>query len=281
MKEGEALWWRRFGSLPEEEGAEAIYNYRLRRLDDEQGPCRLEPPGDPQRLKQMGFMGTAVGLYKQYLDLLALRGLTRENITAHKGPLQLHKDGHWLGAGMADLASEAHLWRGEYKEALVAAQNRKAFIRRIFGSSLSFEAAVATSTEAVATAMLGDSSGAATLFNEALKEASAWKTSDDAFLRCLRDQFRELKQRHADGSLPRPEPLLERPQKQDRRGWRMMPPEDPRRNKSYLPMVIWQKRGLPPKDALLSKGKGNNIRGLMLDNKKNNPPKLKEPYGQF
>ncbi|CAE7267461.1 ANK1 [Symbiodinium microadriaticum] len=59
-------------------------------------------------------------------DLISLHRTLRDSPPPSPG-----LDTHWIGSSIAELAAEAHLWRGEFDEAAAAAKARVAFVKRV------------------------------------------------------------------------------------------------------------------------------------------------------
>jgi len=174
----EASWWRQWSQLPDNEGS-ALYGFRGRRYDavlrDTTSTVALEPPASPLKLQSLGWMSQTLSLH---------RGLTGKGeaapshdkdaasaADAEDGEVKPLPIRHWLAALVSDLAAEAHIWRGEYKEAAGAAQRRIDYVRDVLGGALSFEGAMACATQAVAIALDGETEEAMWLLEGAVREA--------------------------------------------------------------------------------------------------------------
>lgn len=174
LQQCETTWQQCYNRLLPSEGTE-LSGLRERRLQELHGV--LAPPKSPRKLRRMGWMAETV---RSYSELLA---------AAAPAPAS---DGHWLAARLADQAAEAHLWRGEYKKAAVAAQRRGRHIRRVFGSAPSYEAAIARGLEAVALGLAGKTERAAKLLRSALHDAELVRGRSSEFVQQARAQLRTL-----------------------------------------------------------------------------------------
>mmetsp|Transcript_118725 Transcript_118725/g.335846 ORF Transcript_118725/g.335846 Transcript_118725/m.335846 type:complete len:516 (+) Transcript_118725:127-1674(+) len=181
MQRSEASWWRRRRALKQSEVPAAL-SARMRRYALGLGPKDFYADRG-RRLCRLGWLEATVEMHQKVMHELTAAG----DCTAT----------HWFAALVAADAAEAHLWRGAWAEAAVAARTWRSFLRQALGGALAHEAAMATATEAAAVACAGDKEAAAKLYHAALQEAAPLQNDWDAgdiLVPHLRKQLYQLEQ---------------------------------------------------------------------------------------
>lgn len=107
LRRASSRWWLRYNACAPLAVEQELASWWWRR----------GPHGRPTELKGSEWMA----------DVVALQRAVSAAAPAPRA------EGHWMGASLAALAAEAHLWRGEFGEAAEAAEQRLAFAEELLG----------------------------------------------------------------------------------------------------------------------------------------------------
>ena len=131
----EGRWWRKLMQLrPEQEAAE---DARMRRLALGLG-TQKHWQRRAERLRQQKWLQNLVVFYqKLHSEMDTLDTL---DMLDTLDTLDTQLSSHWFLSTVSRDVSEAHLWRGEVKEAIAAAKYWRRFVHDLLGTTMSLEA---------------------------------------------------------------------------------------------------------------------------------------------